>query len=149
MVERSGHESLESNEWGQAKLFIVRVHFVCFVSFVVKDKIEENYERHELHEKEPLVSLESLPRESPTESAGAFPLPGDPVAPMLEVMVVGGVVFAFVFQPVFRGRHDGLLVFQRQLAQEDPCAEKHEVGVEHVAAAVVVDLLSSPASYLS
>ena len=64
-----------------------------------------------------------------------------PVAPLLEVLPIGRRRLGSLLQPGLGLGHRLLFPLQGQLAGQHGAAQEHEVGVEHVATAVVVDLL--------
>ena len=83
----------------------------------------------------------SIPLDLTSRPSCGSILPGIlPVSPLLQILAVGRRLVAPLGQPLLRVRNDRLLFLQRQFAGQDATAEKDEIGVQHIAAAIVVDL---------
>ena len=59
-------------------------------------------------------------------------------------MLVGDMVFGLLFQHLTRHLRQCRFFLQRQTPDQDSAAQEHEVCVEHVAAAVIVNLFDLP-----
>ena len=62
-----------------------------------------------------------------------------PITPIREVMGIGTVVGGLFFNPCFRFADDVLFFVQRELTGEHATPQEHEVRVQYIASAVIVD----------